>query len=286
MAAMRRRRRPAEADAADGDGTGRVVVVGAGFGGLATMRRLARAGARTTLVDRNVYSTFQPLLYQVATAGLTSSDVAYPARGVTRKYHARFRRGDLTGIDPALRQITLADGTKLGYDYLILATGVVAAYHGIAGGAEHSLGLYTRRDAIVLRDHILASVERLSMAGPSRDLAVTVIGGGATGVELAGTLAERPVQLSRQGHHGHDRAPLRLLSSFPAVCASAARSPGSPCIWSPCSAAATASSRLSTCPGAISPGGAAAASSSATMKPPGLGSDQRGRADRAPEPAR
>ncbi len=187
MAAMRQRDRRARA--AD-TGAARVVVVGAGFGGLATMSRLARAGTQTTLIDRNVYSTFQPLLYQVATAGLTSSDVAYPARGVTRKYHGSFRRGELTGIDATLRQITLADGTKLGYDYLILATGVVAAYHGIAGAAEHSLGLYTRRDAIVLRDHIVASFERLSVTGADRDLAVTVIGGGATGVELAGTLAE------------------------------------------------------------------------------------------------
>ncbi len=103
----------------------RVVVVGAGFGGLATMSRLARASTRTTLVDHNVYSTFQPLLYQVATAGLTGSDVPYPARSVTRKYHARFRCGDLTGIDSTARQITLADGAKLGYDYLILATGVI-----------------------------------------------------------------------------------------------------------------------------------------------------------------
>ena len=189
MAAMEQRER--RAGGTDiGDGGARVVVVGAGFGGLATMRRLDRAGAHTTLIDRNVYSTFQPLLYQVATAGLTSSDVAYPVRGVTRKYHGRFRRGELTGIDATLRQVTLADGTKLGYDYLILATGVVAAYYGIAGAAEHSMGLYTRRDAIVLRDHIMAAFERLSVADPARDLAVTVIGGGATGVELAGTLAE------------------------------------------------------------------------------------------------
>jgi NADH:quinone reductase (non-electrogenic) len=188
MAAMMRR--GGRTGAGKGDGAARVVVVGAGFGGLATMSRLARAGVQTTLLDRNAYSTFQPLLYQVATAGLTSSDVAYPARGVTRKYHASFRRGELTGIDAALRQITLGDGTKLGYDYLILATGVVAAHYGVTGAAEQSLGLYTRRDAIALRDHIMTAFERMSIAGTDRDLAVTVIGGGATGVELAGTLAE------------------------------------------------------------------------------------------------
>ena len=76
-------------------GAPRVVVVGAGFGGLAAARQLARAGAETTLIDRNVYSTFQPLLYEVATAGLTSSDVAFPARSVTRRYRSAFRHGEL-----------------------------------------------------------------------------------------------------------------------------------------------------------------------------------------------
>jgi NADPH-dependent 2,4-dienoyl-CoA reductase/sulfur reductase-like enzyme len=105
-------------------GAAGVGIVGAGFGGLAAMRRLARAGMQATLIDRNVYSTFQPLLYEVATAGLTSSDVAFPARSVARRHHAAFRHGELAGIDPAARQITLADGATLGYDYLILATGV------------------------------------------------------------------------------------------------------------------------------------------------------------------
>ena len=109
----------------------RVVVVGAGFGGLAAVRRLARAGTQTTLIDRNIYATFQPLLYETATAGLTSSDVAYPARSVSRRHHAAFRHGELAGIDAAARQVILADGAKIGYDYLILATGVAAAHHGI-----------------------------------------------------------------------------------------------------------------------------------------------------------
>jgi NADH:ubiquinone reductase (H+-translocating) len=173
-----------------GDGAVRVVVVGAGFGGLAAVRRLARVGTRTTLIDRNIYATFQPLLYEVATAGLSSSDVAFAARSVSRRYHAAFRHGDVAGLDPAARQITLADGATFGYDYLILATGVAAAYYGIPGAAEYSLGLYTRHDAIVLRDRIMTGLERLSLAGLSSDLAVTVIGGGATGVEMAGSLAD------------------------------------------------------------------------------------------------
>jgi len=171
-------------------GAPRVLVIGAGFAGLAALRTLTRTGARVLLVDRNVYSTFQPLLYQVATAGLAPSDVAYPARTVARKYSARFRHGELAGIDTALRRVALADGGELEFDYLILATGVSAAYFGVTGAAEHASGLYTRRDAVALRDRILACLERLSIEGPGKDVTVTVVGGGATGVELAGTIAE------------------------------------------------------------------------------------------------
>jgi NADH dehydrogenase len=179
-----REHRPTRSSAA------RVLIVGAGFGGLAAMRRLARAGMRTTLIDRNVYSTFQPLLYEVATAGLTSSDVAFPARSVSRRHQAAFRHGELTSIDPGAGQVTLADGAMLGYDYLILATGIAAAYHGIPGAGKYSLGLYTRHDAIVLRDRIMTGLERISLTGLDNDVTVTVIGGGATGVELAGSLAD------------------------------------------------------------------------------------------------
>ncbi len=179
-----RRRQVARTDAP------RVIVVGAGFGGLAAVAELARAGMQVMLIDHNVYSTFQPLLYQVATAGLNPGDVAYSARAFTRRQGARFRLGELTGVDTAARRITLADGGQFDYDYLILATGVSAAYYGVSGAAEHSLGLYTRRDAVTLRDHIMARLERLDIAGPGKDVNFTVVGGGATGVELAGALAE------------------------------------------------------------------------------------------------
>jgi NADH:ubiquinone reductase (H+-translocating) len=179
-----RRRRLAPPDAP------RVIVVGAGFGGLAAVAELARAGMQVMLIDHHVYSTFQPLLYQVATGGLNPGDVAYSARAFTRRQGARFRLGELTGVDAAARRITLADGGQFEYDYLILATGVSAAYYGVSGAAEHSLGLYTRRDAVTLRDHIMARLERLDIAGPGKDVNFTVVGGGATGVELAGALAE------------------------------------------------------------------------------------------------
>jgi NADH dehydrogenase len=165
-----------------------VVICGAGFGGLSAISRLTRAGMRVTLVDGHLYSTFQPLLYQVATAGLNPGDVAYPAGGFAGRYGATFRRGELAAIDPASRRIKLSSGRDMGYDYLILATGVTTAFYGVKGAAEHTFGLYTRTDALVLRDHLMAGFERLSV--DSGDLNITVVGGGATGVELAGTAAE------------------------------------------------------------------------------------------------
>src|SRR5690348_14821558 len=178
-----RRRRPRE-DAP------RVIVVGAGFAGLAAVAELHRVGAQVLLIDRNIYSTFQPLLYQVATGGLNPGDVAYPLRTLARRKAAGFRPGELAGIDPAGRRITLTDGTVLDYDYLVLGTGVSAAYYGVTGAAEHTFGLYTRHDAVALRDHIMARLEQLDAEGPGKAVNFTVVGGGATGVELAGALAE------------------------------------------------------------------------------------------------
>lgn len=194
-----------------------MVICGAGFGGLSAVSRLGRAGLRVTLVDSHLYSTFQPLLYQVATAGLNPGDVAYPAGGFARRYGAVFRRGELAAIDPAARQVTLAGGRTLGYDYLILATGVAAAYYGIKGAAENTFGLYTRTDAIVLRDHLMAGFERLS-AEPG-DLSVTVVGGGATGVELAGTLAELRGTVLRSTFPDVDpgRVHVRLVEMAPSL---------------------------------------------------------------------
>jgi NADH:quinone reductase (non-electrogenic) len=168
----------------------RVLVVGGGFGGLAAVARLARRGYQVTLADRHIYASFQPLLYQVATAGLAPSDVAYPLRGFAHRRGARFRHGELASLDPAARVAGFSDGSQAGYDYLILATGVAAAFYGITGAAEHSYGLYTLHDAVSLRERIMAGLERLAVTAPPEEATVTVVGGGATGVELAGTLAE------------------------------------------------------------------------------------------------
>jgi NADH dehydrogenase len=116
--------------------------------------------------------------------------VAYPLRSFARRERTRFRRGDLTSIDFEGREVHLHDGGTLPYDYLILATGVTAAFFGVPGAAEHSWSLYTRRDATALRDKLAHGLEQLSIAPPGTELTVTIIGGGATGVELAGTVAE------------------------------------------------------------------------------------------------
>jgi NADH:ubiquinone reductase (H+-translocating) len=171
-------------------GAPRVVVAGAGFAGLTALRGLAKSRMLVTLVDRNSYGTFQPLLYQVATAGLTSADVAYPAWTAVRKAGAHFCKGEITGIDTAARRVLLGDGAAIEYDYLVIATGVSAAFYDVPGAAEHAYSLYTRRDAVVLRDHLMARLEHLSAAAGKPDLGITIVGGGATGVELAGTVAE------------------------------------------------------------------------------------------------
>ena len=168
-----------------------VVIVGAGFAGLSAVGGLRKAGLKVTVIDKNLYSTFQPLLYQVATGGLNPGDVAYPVGGFTGKRHARYIRGELAASTRRRSVVRLTGGREVGYDYLILATGVSANYFGVKGAAENTFGLYTRADAIVLRDHIMNGFEWLS-ADPDgqREFAVTVVGGGATGVELAGTLGE------------------------------------------------------------------------------------------------
>jgi NADH:ubiquinone reductase (H+-translocating) len=167
-----------------------VLVIGGGFAGLSALQVLGRTRAQVTLVDRNIYSTFQPLLYQVATAGLTAADVAYPLWAATGRRGARYRKGELAKLDLEQRVATLAAGEELSYDYLIIATGVTAAFFGVDGAAENSLSLYTRRDAVALRNRLMEELEQRNEGLDDPELDVTVVGGGATGVELAGTLAE------------------------------------------------------------------------------------------------
>ena len=212
---MRARRRRARASGPA------VLVIGGGFAGLTAVQALARSRAQVTVIDRNVYSTFQPLLYQVATAGLTSADVAYPLWMLTSKTGASYRKGELADLDLEHRRVLLAEGAEVGYDYLIIATGVGAAYFGVAGAAEHSWSLYTRRDAVALRNHLLYEFERRNEGPADQELDITVVGGGATGVELAGTVAElRNIALPAAFPEiDIDRMRVRLIEMGPALLA-------------------------------------------------------------------
>ncbi|MFI7635624.1 NAD(P)/FAD-dependent oxidoreductase [Nonomuraea sp. NPDC049400] len=168
----------------------RVVVVGAGFAGLAATKELAKAGALVTLVDRNPYATFQPLLYQVSTASLGSGDVSYPIRTFAAKWpNVRTRRAALSKILPAERRVELDDGSVVDYDYLVLGTGVTTNWLGIEGARENALPIYSLRDAATLRRRFQHHLEDTA-SGRRKSMHVVVVGAGATGVEMAGTLAE------------------------------------------------------------------------------------------------
>jgi len=169
-----------------------VVVAGGGFGGLAAARELAGADVDVLLLDRDPYSTFQPLLYQVATGTLNPGDVIYALRSFAGRHdNIRFQRARVTGVDPAGRRVHLDSGAEVHYDYLILASGVTANYFGIPGAAEHAHTIYTRAEAIQVRDRFLSNLEEFAQGREhAAEPVVVVVGGGPTGVEMAGALAE------------------------------------------------------------------------------------------------
>ncbi|QYG95408.1 NAD(P)/FAD-dependent oxidoreductase [Iamia sp. SCSIO 61187] len=171
-----------------------MVVVGAGFGGLAVARGLADAPVEVTLVDRNNFHTFQPLLYQVATSGLNPADVAYPVRGIfQRQRNVRFRRATVTGVDWEAGEVTVDSGDPLAFDHLVVAAGAEVNDFGIPGVAQHGFPLYVLPDAVHLRNHILGRFEAADADPAAVDdgaLTFVVVGGGPTGVEVAGALVE------------------------------------------------------------------------------------------------
>jgi NADH dehydrogenase len=196
----------------------KVVVVGAGFGGLEVARHLADRPVDLTLVDRNNFHTFQPLLYQVATAGLNAADVATVVRG---RFHGqrnlRFRRGAVTGVDWEARTVVLEDQAPLPFDQLVVAGGAAVTHFGTPGAAEHGLALYTLADAVRLRNHILecfeAAAARAAAGQPpgEGDLTFVVVGGGPTGVETAGALAELFAMVFRKDYPELDVSRARIL---------------------------------------------------------------------------
>ncbi|GIW32533.1 MAG: pyridine nucleotide-disulfide oxidoreductase [Meiothermus sp.] len=172
-----------------------VVVLGAGFAGLHAVRELSREpGVRVTLVDRNNYHLFQPLLYQVATAGLEAPQIAFPIRAFLRKHrNARFLLGSAEGVDPRAR-VLWVEGRPIAYDYLIVGTGARTNDFGLPGVARYGYGLKNLDDAMKIRDRILSACEEaVRTPDPARRKALltfVVVGGGPTGVELAGALGE------------------------------------------------------------------------------------------------
>jgi len=171
-----------------------VLILGGGFGGLWATRALASAPVRITLVDRTNHHLFQPLLYQVATAGLSAPDIAAPLRHILRKQkNATVLLGEVTTIEPDAKKIRL-ENTEITYDYLIVATGASHAYFGHDEWATHAPGLKTLEDAFAIRERILSAFEAAECEDDpvlrERWLNFVVVGGGPTGVELAGTLAE------------------------------------------------------------------------------------------------
>jgi NADH dehydrogenase len=172
-----------------------VVILGCGFGGLWAAQGLRKAQARVTVIDRTNHHLFTPLLYQVATAGLSAPAIAAPIRHIlARQRNVTVLMGDAKSIDPVQRKVLLEDGADIGYDYLVVATGSMHSYFGNDAWAPYAPGLKTLEDALDIRARILLAFEHAEReTDPVKRapwLTFVVIGAGATGVELAGTLAE------------------------------------------------------------------------------------------------
>ncbi|WMT74553.1 NAD(P)/FAD-dependent oxidoreductase [Bradyrhizobium sp. Ash2021] len=221
------------------DAVPRVVVIGAGFGGLAVAQGLANSGTIITIVDRQNHHVFQPLLYQVATAGLSPADIAAPIRSIVkRQKETRVLLAEVTGVNTSQRHVLLSDGNTLEYDALVIATGARHSYFGRDEWAEHAPGIKTIDDATKVRRNILLAMERAETIRqeslPDRDeyLTFVVVGGGPTGVELAGAIAELTRHATDMDFRFITRRCLRiilveagerLLPTFPAKLGDAAR---------------------------------------------------------------
>ena len=167
----------------------KVVILGGGFGGLAAARALYKS-AEVTVVDRHNFQTFLPLLYQVSTAGLAADHVAYPIRGALRKTNIKFRMGSPISIDHKNKEVKLDSSEVLKFDHLIVALGSVSADFGIPGVTEFALGMKTVHEALTIRAEIMRRFEDLCRFEDETRFSISVIGGGPTGVEMAGAIAE------------------------------------------------------------------------------------------------
>jgi NADH dehydrogenase len=167
----------------------RVVILGAGFGGLTAAKALSKE-ADVTVVDRHNFQTFLPLLYQVATAGLAADHVAHPVRGALRKSGVKFRMGSPISVDHKNKSVKLDSSEVLEFDHLVVALGSATADFGVAGVNEHALGMKSVHEAIGIRAEVMRRFEDLCRFEDQTRLSLSVVGGGPTGVEMAGALAE------------------------------------------------------------------------------------------------
>ncbi len=207
----------------------RVVIVGAGFGGLAAAKAVARAPVRVTLIDRVNHHCFQPLLYQVATGTLSPADIAWPVRSIlSRQRHTEILMAEVTGVDVGARALVLKGGKRVAYDYLILATGATYSYFGHEEWLPAAPGLKRIEDATAIRRRLLLAFERAELeddeAQRRRLMTFVVVGGGPTGVEMAGAIADMArLTLARDFRRIDPRnsrivlveAGSRLLAAFP-----------------------------------------------------------------------
>jgi len=191
------------------------VVIGAGFGGLACAKKLRKSDSYSvTLIDRNPYQLFSPLLYQVATASLPEDDIAFPVR--TAYKDVQFVRAEVTNIDVAKKELSLSNGKTISYDDLILAVGSEGTTFGIPGVAENAFQMKSVGDAREIRHSLLSAYESVEDGlSPLESLNVVIVGGGPTGVELAGAVKELQREINREFEHIAPKATVTLLEAGP-----------------------------------------------------------------------
>ena len=195
----------------------RVVILGAGFGGLTAARAMAK-DADVTLVDRHNFQTFLPLLYQVSTAGLAADHVVHPIRGALRKSGVKFRMGSPLSVDHKNKTVKLDSSEVLEFDHLIVALGSSTADFGVPGVNEYGMGMKSVNEAITIRAAVMRRFEDLCRFEDDTRLSIAVVGGGPTGVEMAGALAElKRGPLKNDMKHAADHIDIYLIEAGPRI---------------------------------------------------------------------
>jgi NADH dehydrogenase len=195
----------------------RVVILGAGFGGLTAARAMAK-DADVTLVDRHNFQTFLPLLYQVSTAGLAADHVVHPVRGALRDTGIKFRMGSPISVDHKNKSVKLDSSETLEFDHLIVALGSSTADFGVPGVSEHGLGMKSVHEALMIRAEVMRRFEDLCRFEDNTRLSIAVVGGGPTGVEMAGALAElKRGPLKNDMAHAAEHMDIYLIEAGPRI---------------------------------------------------------------------